>query len=87
MEYFGFSPCKADADIWMRKAKRANNTNYWEYVILYVDDCLEISVDPDSIVRDKIGKCFLIKEASIGEPGVYLGGKVRKVELDTGKLC
>ena len=38
MEYLGFSPCKADADIWMRKAKCANNTDYWEYVLLYVDN-------------------------------------------------
>ena len=29
MEYLGFSPCKDDPDIWMRKAKRANNTDYW----------------------------------------------------------
>ena len=35
IEYLGFSPCKADPNIWMRKAKRADNTNYWEY-ILYV---------------------------------------------------
>ena len=28
-----------------------------------------------------------MKEASIGEPDVYLGGKVRKVELDTVELC
>ena len=28
-----------------------------------------------------------MKEASIGEPDVYLGGKVRKVELKTGEIC
>ena len=27
-----------------------------------------------------------MKEVSIGEPNVYLGGKVRKVELDTGEI-
>ena len=27
-----------------------------------------------------------MKEALIGEPDVYLGGKVRKVELDTGEV-
>ena len=50
MEYLGFSPCKADADIWMKKAKRADNSDYWEYILLYVDDCLAISVDPESII-------------------------------------
>ena len=87
MEYLGFGPCKADADIWMRKAKRADNSDYWEYVLLYVDNCLAISEDPESIVRDEIGKYFLMKKASIGVPDVYLGGKCRKVELVTGDSC
>ena len=79
--------CKADPDIWMRKAKRVGNSDYWEYVLLYVDDCICISTDPKAIVRKEIGKYFLMKEASIEEPDVYLGGKVRKVELDTGEVC
>ena len=49
--------------------------------------CICISTDPEAIVRNEIGKYFLMKEASIGEPDVYLGGKVRKVELDTGEVC
>ena len=80
MEYLGFSPCKADADIWMRKAKRADNSDYWEYFLLYVDDCLAILENPESIVRDEIGKYFLMKEASIGVPDVYLRGKCWKVK-------
>ena len=28
-----------------------------------------------------------MKEASIGELDVFLGGKVRKVELDSGEMC
>ena len=38
MEFLGFSPCKADPDIWMRKAKRVDNTDCWEYELLYVDN-------------------------------------------------
>ena len=40
MEFLGLNPCKADPDIWMQKAKQADNTDYWENVLLYVDDCL-----------------------------------------------
>ena len=40
MDFFGFNLCKADPDIWMRKGKRVDNIDYWEYVLLYVDDCL-----------------------------------------------
>ena len=84
MEFLGFTPCKADADVWMREAKRNDGSIYWEYVLLYVDDCLCISEDPESIIRNEIGNYFKVKEASIGEPDIYLGGKVRKVELETG---
>ena len=62
MEYLGFSSCKADPDIWMRKAKRVDNSDYWEYVLLYVDDCICISTDPEAIVKYEIGKYFLMKE-------------------------
>ena len=71
----------------MRKAKRTNNSDYWEYVLLYVDDCLAISVNPESIVRDEIGKYFLMKEVLIGEPDVYLGGKDRKIKLEIRERC
>ena len=71
----------------MRKAKRTNNSNYWEYVLLYVDDCLVILEDPELIVHDEIGEYFLMKEASIGVTDVYLGRKCQKVELVTGKSC
>ena len=65
------------------KSKAVDNSDYWEYVLLYVDDCICISTDPEAIVRNEIGKYFLMKEASIGEPDVYLGGKIRKFKLDT----
>ena len=65
MEFLGFEPCKADPDIWMRKGKRADNTDYWEYVLLYVDDCICISTNPEIIIRDEIGKYFLMKAGPI----------------------
>ena len=87
MEFLGFSPCKADADVWMREKKRNDGSIYWEYVLLYVDNCLCISEYPESIIQNEIGKYFKVKEASIGEPDIYLSGKVRKVELKTGVEC
>ena len=87
MEFLGFSPCKGDPDVWMRASKREDNTDYWEYVLLYVDDCLCISTHPEKIIREEIGKYFLMKEASIGPPDIYLGGKVSQVELETGETC
>jgi hypothetical protein len=84
MDFLGFKSCVADPDVWMRESIRANGGKYWEYVLLYTDDTLVISERAESILRNEIGKYFELKEESIGEPKIYLGGKVRKVILENG---
>lgn len=85
MKHLGFESCLADPDVWMRKAtKPTNGTYYWEYVLLYVDDTLVISHRGEEILRNEIGKYFELKEESIGIPDMYLGGKLRKLELENG---
>ena len=39
---------------------------------------------PESILRNELGRYFELKEESIGPPDHYLGGKVRKVQLNNG---
>ena len=84
MRHLNFISCPADPDVWMRPAKKADGTEYYEYVLLYTDDALVIAEDPERILRDQIGKYFKLKENSIGPPQLYLGGNVRKVVLDNG---
>ena len=45
---------------------------------------MRISENAEHILRNEIGKYFKLKEASIGPPKLYLGGHMRKVELDNG---
>jgi hypothetical protein len=84
MEHLNFTSCKADADVWMRPATRTDGTEYYEYVLLYVDDCLVVSENPEAILRQEIGKYFKLKEPSIGPPDIYLGGKMRQVIMENG---
>ena len=51
-------------------------TKYYEYVLLYTDDCLVINNRANSVLRKEIGMYFELKEASIGPPSKYLGGKL-----------
>jgi len=67
----------------MRKARRDDGTEYYEYLLLYTDDCLCISKHPEEALRE-IDKYFSLKEKSIGPPKIYLGGKVSKVTLPSG---
>ena len=65
--------------------RRSNwETPYYEYVLLYVDDCLVISDQAESVIWSKIGKYLILKEESIGDPGQYIVGKLRKVIVDNG---
>ncbi|KAL7528322.1 hypothetical protein ACHAXR_005938, partial [Thalassiosira sp. AJA248-18] len=87
MRHMDFESSLADPDVWFRKAKRKNGEDYYEYVLLYVDDCLVMSERADSLLRDEIGEYFELKEESIGKPSQYLGGKLREVELENGTSC
>ena len=43
IEKMEFVSCLADADIWMRRVVSDSGEHYYEYVLLYVDNCLLIS--------------------------------------------
>ena len=84
MEFLNFKSCIADPDMWMRPAIKSDGNTYYEYILLYVDDALVVSENAESILRNKLGRYFHLKEESIGPPTVYLGGRVRKVQLENG---
>ena len=87
MEHLGFTPCKADPDMWMREAVKLDETEYWEYVLLYVDDALSCSCSPKEVLTAELGKFWKMKKDSIGPPNIYVGNKVSKVTLANGVKC
>ena len=79
MWHLGFMSCPADPDVWMRPALKADGSEYYEYILLYTDDTLCISENPEKVLRTEIGRYFTLKEDSIGPPKLYLGGNCREV--------
>jgi hypothetical protein len=79
----GFTSCKADADVWMRPAVKANGTKYYEYVLCYVDDILCGSEHPQKIM-DYLASVYTLKEGSVKEPDVYLGADIKKFSTHNG---
>jgi hypothetical protein len=77
----GFKACKADADVWMRPAVKADGSKYYEYVLCYVDDILVVSERPKRIMEGLEAK-YVQKTGSVGEPMTYLGAKVSKYRLE-----
>ena len=39
MEYLGYDSSNANPDVWMRPETRIDGLDYYEYILLYVDDC------------------------------------------------
>ena len=80
----GFENCRADPDVWMRKACKPDGTKYWEYVLCYVDDVLIVSHNPKAVMKHLEAK-YTLKPSSVKEPDEYLGARVRKYTLPEGE--
>ena len=83
MDHMNYSPCKADPDLWMRISRKDDGAEYYEYMLLYTDDCLCVSMDP-RLALMQLDKYFKLKKDSIGVPKLYLGAEVSQVQLPNG---
>jgi hypothetical protein len=79
-----FSSSRADLDVWLRLLKWSTGEEYYEYVLLYVDNVLLISLNAGTVLQKEIGQHFVLQEESIGPPSQYLGGKLCEVTLENG---
>ena len=84
MHQLGHKPCKADPDLWFKPMVRPDDGfHYYAYFLLYVDDILSVHHDGEQALHE-LDKFFQMKPGSIGDPDIYLGAKLRKVQLDNG---
>jgi hypothetical protein len=75
-----YKSCLADSDVWMRARTRDDGYKFYEYVLIFVDDILCISDNPQESLK-RIDKYFLMKPNSIGKPDIYLGAKLSGIRL------
>jgi hypothetical protein len=74
-----FSSTQADPDVWIRSAE-----TLYEMILVYVDDVLIFSKDPQTIMN-KLGELYELKPESVKESDVYLGANIVKVQLGDGR--
>lgn len=75
----GFVSSLADPDILYRADSKPDGFEYYSYILVYVDDILIISHQPQSTMSI-LAKCFRLKDG-YAEPTRYLGATVRKWRL------
>jgi hypothetical protein len=73
----GYVSSRADPDFWMKPATKQDGTEYYCYVICYVDDVAVAMEDPQEFMKE-LSKRFTLKEGSVEEPTLYLGADVTK---------
>jgi len=79
-----FDSTLADPDVWIRKARRENGDDYYEMVLVYVDDLLCVSEHPDNVMK-ALGEFYELKDGSVKEPDIYLGADIEMVQLPDGR--
>lgn len=82
----GFQLSLADPDVWIRAATKANGFEYYEYILVYVDDQLTISEHAKEIPQQLIMD-YKYRLKDVGPPRKYLGAKVGKQTLSDGSLA
>ena len=80
----GFQSTLADPDVWLRAASKGDGDQYYEYVLMYVDDILAISCEPRKILED-VQKTFKLKDDKIEPPEFYLGAKLQEKPINSLK--
>ena len=61
---------------------RSDNSECYDYILLYIDNVLVIIENTESVLRKGIGLYFLLKRKSIGPSKLYLGKYVHKLEQE-----
>ena len=57
MKLPGFESSRADPAVWMRESVRKDGvTKYYDYVLLYTDECLVMRDRGESVLRKDTGK-------------------------------
>ncbi len=73
----GWIPTRINSDVYRRRGIKPNGENYWELLLVYVDDCLAVSHDPETTML-KIGEIYELKDDKFGTPESYLGAGIEK---------
>ena len=81
LDEVGFRPSIADADVWMRMNVKPDGEEYYEYILVYVDDLMAISHEAQKCLGD-LRQFIKFKKDKIEEPSMYLGATLEKKSIN-----
>ena len=72
-----FKSSIADLDVWMREATKNDGEEYYDYILVYIDDLLAILSDARSVILE-VAEKFKLKKDKIEPLEIYLGRRISK---------
>ncbi len=76
LQQLGYKSCLADPDVWFRPATKDNDYQYYEYVLVYVDDLLVLSHQGEKTMK-ALEDFYRLKDG-FAQPNRYLGAEVKE---------
>ena len=73
---FGYQPCTANLDVYIKAEKRTDCTTYYSYIVVYMDSIRYIDEKLKEIM-DRIGEIYRMKNGIINMPKTYLGANIK----------
>ena len=84
LDEIGFRPSIADADVWMRMNIKPDGEEYYEYILVYVDDLMAISHEAKECL-ESLKQFIKFKNDKIEEPSMCLGATLEKKSINGHK--
>ena len=72
-----------DTDVWINRVTTYNGTDYYKYMLVYVNDVIHLSKYAQEDVLN-LKQIYLLKEG-FGPSDRYIGANIYKVQLDYGR--
>ena len=79
-----FVPTQDYPDVYLQRAQKENGEGYYELLLVYMDDVLTCSHEPEAIM-DNIVMPNNLKEGLVVEPTLYLGAEIKNYQVKSGK--
>ena len=76
---------RADPDVWIRAQVKPDGTQYYEYCLIYVDDILCMSHDPESTMKE-LASLYRLKDDKVAPPDKYLGANIDRFQCQDGRV-
>ena len=75
-----------DPYVWLEISTRSKTSDYYNYIILYVDNIIHLAKDtkPD---MNTLNQAYRLKEWIVGNPDRCLGENIEKVQLEDGCIA